>query len=798
MDVQLPDGTVLQGIPDGTTKAQIATKLKAAGHAVPDEWLAPKAPQPYRSSTALEHADIAASMVSGGVGSLAGGLVKAGGYANQAIAHAFGHEIGDANKAGDELAEALTWKPKTDRGKAVMADVAKGLQKFEDWTDKQGADWHDAVRKGGDAAQAFAKAHGAPKEVVDFIDRHKEQLAAGTGAAVKTLENAAPMVLGGEIAKLPKGLARAPEVAPRVAPETPAAAPPVAPAEPSPAPLTLAPSAPRAAPGAPPAVAPAPAAPLEVAPTVARGTPNTSLEGRSPPPAPTPTPRARAEAYVRDRLGLSWDALADAQKAKIERVANDARALDRLNPEAVKRQLHLEREGFGRAPITTTAGKLNRDAPQLLREEAAAHTPSGQPIRQIDIDANRTLRGNVETLLDRLKGQGKTRATAASREQVGAAVAGKEEGAPGALTVKQAKAKAATRAAYEKARNTDPTATVAPDAMYDFVRGSPEVLNPQIQHLSWLNGWLKKAGIEKLDAEGAPTGERRPIKLTELDDLRKKAGKMAGGTGDSAHYAKEVMAAIDATFEKLPDSAKAWKAAREAHKAERSEFANQGAIARLVETKGGNFGTDPKTALEDIWKVSVKNGKIEDIRTLKRSLLSGDGETRLAGKKALRELKAETVNDMLREITKGVSTNEAGEANITAASINRWINSMGGREKLDVILGRRATNELLKIREDAQITKTEPSVRTVGSNTLPKILNWIHDSALGTLADIIPGGKIVKGAVIGAKNVAENARAVKEAGQTPLSAGERAAAKAAAKRQAEIQRQQTQPTYGAP
>src|SRR6267378_986954 len=43
MDVQLPDGTVIKGIPEGTTKAQLAEKLKANGRDVPKEWTsAPK------------------------------------------------------------------------------------------------------------------------------------------------------------------------------------------------------------------------------------------------------------------------------------------------------------------------------------------------------------------------------------------------------------------------------------------------------------------------------------------------------------------------------------------------------------------------------------------------------------------------------------------------------------------------------------------------------------------------------------------------------------------------------------
>jgi hypothetical protein len=41
MDVRLPDGTVIQNVPDGTTKEALAAKLKASGMAVPSEWLAP-------------------------------------------------------------------------------------------------------------------------------------------------------------------------------------------------------------------------------------------------------------------------------------------------------------------------------------------------------------------------------------------------------------------------------------------------------------------------------------------------------------------------------------------------------------------------------------------------------------------------------------------------------------------------------------------------------------------------------------------------------------------------------------
>lgn len=44
MDVRLPDGTIISGVPDGTTKADLVTKLQRNGMAVPSEWLQQSAP----------------------------------------------------------------------------------------------------------------------------------------------------------------------------------------------------------------------------------------------------------------------------------------------------------------------------------------------------------------------------------------------------------------------------------------------------------------------------------------------------------------------------------------------------------------------------------------------------------------------------------------------------------------------------------------------------------------------------------------------------------------------------------
>jgi hypothetical protein len=738
--------------PDGTDPAVVQATVKKTIAAKTQTPKTPVTPDRELRNPMTQVADTAAALVSGAVAPLAGGIVKAGGYANRAL----GLETGKDPKTGlpldprttaREVEDALTYTPKTAGGKFIMGKISQGFQKFENWADQQSEDTRQAISNAGKRAAEVAKAHGAPQGVVDFIDSHKDEVANAYATATRTAEEGALFVAGAEA---PKVLGAARDlVKPAIE------APPLKPVGTAEAPQPQATPQPSAAPGASPAAN----VPRETTPQ---------------------TPLTRAQAYARDRLGLDWNALGAVTRGKLQRVAGDPAGLEKLNPEAVKRQAHLEREGYGRAPIKTTAGRYSRDESQLLKEEGAAGTTSGKPIADTDVQANRTLRKNVEVLIDRLAGVGKSRATQTTKEGVGQAVAGKGEEL-GVLTKRQKQAQAITKAAYDRARKTEPNARVSPDPMYEFVRGNPEVLNPAVQHLSWLSGWLKKAGIEKVTEEGGlETTERRPIRLEELDDLRKKALSIAKGGGDNAHYAGEVIKAVDKSFEEIPDAAKNWKMARDLHSKERGEFKNQEAIERLVGKKGGAYGTDPKTALEDVWRASFgPTAKIDQVRQFKRSLLSGkDPQTRLEGKQALREMRAQTGRDFLESITKGVSTNSAGETQITAASINQWINKMGGREKLDVIWGKHATNELMKIREDAQITKTSPTLRVSGSNTFTRILNWLDDLGLkGALKDIA-GAPVTLAEKF--YKAGEGGRIAREALQEPTSAGERAGLAASA------------------
>lgn len=126
MNVELPDGTVIQDIPEGTTKAQLAERLTANGMKVPKEWMAPP---PEKSGLrsfaegnlgALEAgAALGTRAVSGLVGMGAGvaGLVLPG-------------ERGQGQRYMDKAREYLApYEPQTEAGKNIMQGIDVPLGK---------------------------------------------------------------------------------------------------------------------------------------------------------------------------------------------------------------------------------------------------------------------------------------------------------------------------------------------------------------------------------------------------------------------------------------------------------------------------------------------------------------------------------------------------------------------------------------------------------------------------------------------------------------------------------------------
>jgi hypothetical protein len=104
-DLKLPDGTILRGIPEGTTKDQIAAKLRSSGMAVPQEntWL----------NAAKNVGEAALTAGTGIAGSVAGDVAGLGAIAVDSVGRLFGRDPGetaDPSKVRDRVQGALTYE----------------------------------------------------------------------------------------------------------------------------------------------------------------------------------------------------------------------------------------------------------------------------------------------------------------------------------------------------------------------------------------------------------------------------------------------------------------------------------------------------------------------------------------------------------------------------------------------------------------------------------------------------------------------------------------------------------------
>lgn len=137
MDVRLPDGTIIKDVPDGTTKADLVTKLQRNGMAVPAEWLDSK-PKPK-------------GMEGGALHGVAQGVRDSVDAAAQTLYHAMPKGVQGALDSADRfLADkipGLKFAPVDETIKRVNSE-------YEAARAAQGREGLDVARLGGNVAGA--------------------------------------------------------------------------------------------------------------------------------------------------------------------------------------------------------------------------------------------------------------------------------------------------------------------------------------------------------------------------------------------------------------------------------------------------------------------------------------------------------------------------------------------------------------------------------------------------------------------------------------------------------------------
>lgn len=485
-----------------------------------------------------------------------------------------------------------------------------------------------------------------------------------------------------------------------------------------------------------------------------------------------------AKDFVTSKVGMKWEDVPDGLKKKLRLVARDPKELAKLDPETVEVEARAERLNM---PLTR--GQAERDPAQLGSESRISKNP-GNPVSKIKAAQDEALHTAVDEVRD------STGATAQTREAVGRSV--QDE----ALRPKVAASKKNYDRLYKTARATEPDAAVPPDPLYELLKGSPE-----LQHLKFMESWLKKAKVETEETKpsepkswtntrrrrfgqepGKGTGEDVPklrnLNLKELDDLRKKASGISKKGGDDAYYAGEVVKAIDQAFEKVPAAAKAWRAARDAFKQHKIEFEDQKAVKDLATDKSR---TDRSTGLSDTTD-KILGYDAEDIAKLKKSLTEGGTpQTRANGAKAWKNVQAGVI-DYLREKAHGkranINENRQDEFN---AAFRDAFNELNKDGKIDVIFDKQQAAKLREIYQAVGDVRTEPSSRVHGSDTATnleaqRVENTL--SALEKVAKVPVVGPPIAGTVGIARSVWDAGRGTRAAAHAKTTPVTEAAARA--------------------
>jgi hypothetical protein len=499
------------------------------------------------------------------------------------------------------------------------------------------------------------------------------------------------------------------------------------------------------------------------------------LRGRAPVAATQPEVLARN--FVETKTGLTWDGLSDAVKARLTQIAGDAETLGKLDPAAVERQLRLESLPV---PIRATRGQIIRDPVQLTNEGTLAATETGRSLRSIRDAQSPAIVQNLEVLKGRVRGRGETASKAETPEQVGLSL--QDAALRAKLRGQQKKVKELYGVAEQVGEMRQNVSTMPLRALLDE--------GANTTNLGWVRSWLDtmRNKRERLALSGREPGQfvaqgragarpiqdRNSVTLKELEDLRRDAVGIAASGGSDAYFAGKVIRKIDEMTEGA--GGEAYARARAARKAQALEFEDQGAVARLVENKPGSR-TDRATALEDTWRKTVLGGSIEDLQAVRRSLLTGENAAvRVAGRRAWRDIRAQTIQYLIDESTKSAAVLPDGSAPVSAAAMQQALKSIGP-QKLETIFGRGTVKRIDEIMKATRDVRTEPPRIHPGSSTMGNVVAFLERS-LGTLPVL---GDVAGGAIRTVGKLRELGRAgreIRDAETSPLTDAQNAAQRA--------------------
>lgn len=361
---------------------------------------------------------------------------------------------------------------------------------------------------------------------------------------------------------------------------------------------------------------------------------------------------------------------------------------------AMRRRITAEILGFeGESGLTT--GQATREFNQLKFEKEMAKYEQGQPLRERVENQTQTLLGNFDAMVDRL-------------EPINVEPRELGMGVDKALVNRAEVKRRQIRQAYEKARATgDMESPVSMDALAqraaDLTRY--EGVSPNIRAI---RNEARRLGAIIEDENGNILPGTVSINNSEI--LRQFVNESTDWTSPrEALFAKRLTSAIDEATEGA--GGEAYKRARRLRRQFADEFENASLTARLLSTKPGS--DDRRVAYEDVFDKIIVMSPLEEMNKTRSTLLRSGPE----GKRAWQDLKAYGIEYIKNRALSPSQTDSRGSPLISPDKLQRTIQAMDRRGKLESLYGKKQAQTLRDLADIAGVIYTAPPGAINTSNT---------------------------------------------------------------------------------
>jgi hypothetical protein len=359
---------------------------------------------------------------------------------------------------------------------------------------------------------------------------------------------------------------------------------------------------------------------------------------------------------------------------------------------AMTRDELMRAERAARAGVPLTKGELTQDLAQQRFESKIGTTEAGRPLAEFKEQQQADIRNRFDEM------SGETGAQYADTQgylNVGKIV-------DKALVKAYEGKKRAVDAAYEAARSSGETKQLVP-----YSQLSAYIAQQDPTTRSKLAPVLDSVADQLKMQDPGSTGM---ISIDGLDSIYKAINKVAQPGTPNAEYGRELKKLIDASTEGAGGDL--YRTARNLRKQVGKEFDDVYRVSKLLGTRAGY--ADRAVALDDVFKFTVLDGSLDELRNVGLVLKKNGAE----GRQAWAELQGQTVQYLKDIATKGETQN------VQFNQLRNTINALDKEGKLEYLFGKRGREQVIDLRDVVQ----DALVKKPGAANYSNTASFVEDT----------------------------------------------------------------------